>query len=333
MASGSAASCAVYLPFNQNNCNMRNGIWMAIAMMVWMGGLQAQTQAELETMKTAKSAELATLEGNLKELTGQVDALKAEVADLTDKLTPYPRWDAGVLGNVGFNVSSFSEWLSKSSPNTTAFTIGFSGSGFANLQQKKYFWRNGATLTLGWVKFNDRDDPGDSKKFKVAADAFTASSLFGYKLSDKFAISALGEYRTSVLDGKFNDPGYLDLGAGATWTPVTDMVVVFHPLNYNLVFSGEGFDYKSTFGCKVVADYKRQLTDGIAWKSNVSAFISYEGADYSNWTWVNGLTTAVKGIGVGIDFGLRGNKQEALAAGRTDNPLQSYWILGLAFAL
>lgn len=312
---------------------MKKGLVLVFAFILGFGSMMAQTVEEMEAMKATKSAELSTLEGQLKDLTGKVDGLKKEVTDLTDKLTPYPRWDIGTLGNVGLSFSSFSEWLPKSQPNTTAFNIGFSGSGFANLQQKKYFWRNGGSLTLGWVKFNDRDDPADSKDFKVAADALNASSLFGYKLSEKFAISTLGEYRTSVLDDKFNNPGYLDLGAGATWTPINDLVVVFHPLNYNLIFSSGGFDYKSTFGCKIVADYKRKLTDGIAWKSNLSAFVSYEGGDFSNWTWVNGFTTAVKGIGIGLDVGLRGNKQEALAAARTDNPLQSYWILGFAFAL
>lgn len=312
---------------------MNRVLCIVISLFVFSFAGITQTTEEMTAMKEAKAAELNTLEGQLKELTGRVDALKAEVADLTDKITPYPRWDIGAFGNLGFSFSSFSDWLSKAQYNTTAFNIGFSGNGFANLQQKKYFWRNGANLTLGWLKFNNRDDHTDSDEFKVSADALNVSSLFGYKLSEKLAASVLGEYRTSVLDNRFNDPGYLDMGAGATWTPITDLVVVFHPLNYNFIFADSGFDYKSTFGCKVVADYKRQLSKGIAWRSNLSAFASYEGFDFSNWTWVNGFTTSVKGLGIGIDIGLRGNKQEALAAQRGDNPLQSYWIVGLSYAL
>jgi hypothetical protein len=96
---------------------------------------------------------------------------------------------------------------------------------------------------------------------QVAADAFNITSLFGYKLSEKLAISTLGEYRTSMLDGKFNNPGYLDLGLGATWTPITDLVVVVHPLNYNFVFADDvdGFEYQSSLGAKVVADYTKAL--------------------------------------------------------------------------
>ncbi|HZV70619.1 MAG TPA: DUF3078 domain-containing protein [Saprospiraceae bacterium] len=295
--------------------------------------MNAQTQEELLATKAAKEAELAILQPELKDLTGRVDALNAEIAVLKEQTTPYPRWDIGSLGNVGFSFSSFSDWLSKSSPNTTAFTMGFTGTGYVNLDQRKYFWRNNANLTLGWQKFNDRDDPTDSKDFKVAADALSGSSLFGYKLSDKWALSALGDYRTSILDDKFNNPGFLDLGVGATWTPVKDLVVVIHPLDYNFVFSSGAFDYKSSFGAKVLADYTRKITKAIAWRSNATGFFSYEGSDLSNWTWVNSFSTATKHIGIGLDIGLRGNKQEALAAGRTDNPLQSYWIVGLAYKL
>ncbi len=300
---------------------------------VCLSSVCAQSQEELLAMKAAKEAELAALQPQLKDIAGKIDALNADIATLKEQTTPYPRWTLGSLGNIGFSFASFNDWLSKSTPNTTAFTIGFTGTGFANLDQKKYFWRNSANLTLGWQKFNDRDDPTDSKDFKVAADALSASSLFGYKLSEKWALSTLGEYRTSVLDDKFNNPGFLDLGAGATWTPIKDLVVVIHPLDYNFVFSTGAFDYKSSFGAKVVADYTKQITKGIAWKSNASGFFSYEGSDLSNWTWVNSFSTAVKNIGVGLDIGLRGNKQEALAAGKTDNPLQSYWIVGLSYKL
>lgn len=306
----------------------------AFAILVFCFSTQAQTIEELQAEKTAKEAELAPLQAQLAELTGKVDALKADVASLTDKVTPYPRWDVGALGNLGLNLSGFDNWFSKDKPNTRAAQIGVSVNAFANLKQKKYFWRNGSNLTLGWLKFDDTSDNTDNNDFQVAADAFNISSLFGYKLSEKFAVSSLGEYRTSVLDGKFNNPGYLDIGAGATWTPVTDLVVVLHPLNYNFVFSdGDGFDYQSSLGCKVVADYKRQIIKGIAWKSNLSGFFSYEGSDLHNWTWINGFTTAYKGIGIGLDLGLRSNKQEALAADKSDNPLQTYYLIGLSYAI
>jgi len=293
----------------------------------------AQTTEELAAMKAEKSAELGLLEADLATLSGKVAALKAEVTSLTDQLTPYPRWKKGILGNVGVNFSTFNDWLLREQPNTSAVNIGFATTVFANGDYKKAFWRNSLNLSLGWLKFEDKDNPDDNNNFRVAADAFNITSLYGRKLSDKWAISTLGEYRTSILEGRFNEPGYLDLDMGATWTPITDLVVVIHPVNYNFVFSSGAYDFKSSLGAKVVADYTRQIVKGFAWKSNLSAFMSYEGSDLSNWTWVNSFSTAVKGVGVGLDIGLRNNKQEALAATRSDNPLQSYWILGLSYAI
>lgn len=304
-----------------------------MALLAFCFSLQAQTVEEMQAEKAAKEQELSTLEPQLAELKSRVESLKSDVSGLKDKLTPYPRWEVGALGNAGLSFSNFNNWFSKSTPNTSAMTIGFTLNSFANLQQEKYFWRNGSNLTLGWLKFDNKDDDNDSDTLQIAADAFNISSLFGYKLSEKFAISTLGEYRTSVLKGTFNDPGYLDLGAGATWTPVTDLVVVVHPLNYNFIFSDSEFEYESSLGCKVLADYTRKITDGVAWKSNLSAFLSYQGSDLSNWTWVNGFSTAVRGVGIGLDIGLRSNKQEALAAEKTDNPLQYYWLLGLSYAI
>ena len=174
-------------------------------------------------------------------------------------------------------------------------------------------------------------------------------------MNSKWAISALGDYRSTLLN-KFNNPGFLDLGVGATWTPIPNAVVVIHPLNYNFIIADSDVQYTSSLGAKIVADYSRALPAGIAWKTNLSGFLSYEGADLSNWVWTNGLSFTVwKGLGVGFDFGFAGNRQlsynnflarpESVAAGLTsdnfsledlgsdDNPLQRFWVLGLSYSL
>ncbi|MEM8527404.1 MAG: DUF3078 domain-containing protein [Bacteroidota bacterium] len=313
----------------------------------------AQNTDELMAQKEAKAKELAELEGQLGDLQGKVDALKGEVASLTDQLTPYPRWSTGLLGTVGLNVAGFSNWLSKDQPNTNATTIGLTAGAFANLQQEKYFWNNGGNLALSWLRFVDKDAPDtpDDPEFQIAADALNATSLFGYKLNDKLAISALGEVRTATQRGTFFNPGYLDIGAGATWTPIPNLVAVFHPLNYNFVFSNDDeVTYESSLGLKAVVDYSAKLTENIAWKSNLSTFFSYKDVNnFSNWTWVNTFSTAYKGIGIGLDIGLRGNKQESFNAFNSANPtnilsdidnldskdngIQAYYVLGLAYNL
>jgi len=154
----------------------------------------------------------------------------------------------------------------------------------------------------------------------------------------------LGEYRTTILNN-FNDPGYLDIGVGGTWTPANNLVVVVHPLNYNFVFATNNPVFESSIGAKVVADYTRSIGE-VSFKTNLSMFYSYKSSNLSNYTWINSFGYTIwKNIGVGFEFGIRGNKQEALnfqnnnlAVGATpltfdtvDNKLQSYYLVGLNY--
>ena len=162
----------------------------------------------------------------------------------------------------------------------------------------------------------------------------------------KWAVSGLVEYRTTLLDN-FNDPGYLDVGVGATWTPLENLIVVIHPLNYNFVFADNDAIFESSAGAKIVADYTRQI-GAISFKTNFSTFQSYKSSDLSNFTWTNSFSyTLWKMIGVGFDFALRSNKQEALAFAQgqfdetsgdpeptfdnIDNKLQTYYTIGLSY--
>lgn len=287
----------------------------------------AQTLEELKAEQAPKKDSIAALQAKVDAIQGEINAL--------------PGWKKGAFGTIGGNFSGFSNWYSKGQPNSSAGNIGFVVNAFANLNQDKFFWRNSGNINLSWVKIDDKDDPTDNSSFRAATDVFNVSSLYGRKLNEKWAVSALGEYRSTIIDN-FNDPGYLDLGVGFTWTPVTDLVVVIHPLNYNFVFSSGESVYESSTGAKIVADYTRQIGD-INFKTNFSTFQSYKSSDFSNWTWTNSFGyTLWKGIGVGFDLGLRKNKQEALNYALADSPtatfdnvdnkLQTYWIFGLNYS-
>jgi len=288
-----------------------------------------QTAEELKALQGPKKDSIAAIQGRVDALQAQIDAL--------------PGWKIGAFGTIGGSISEFRNSFAQGIPNNSAGNIGFTVNGYANLKQEKFFWRNAVNINFAWVKIDDRDDPNDDDGFRQSTDVFNLSSLYGRKLSEKFAISGLAEYRTTVLSN-FNDPGYLDLGVGATWTPIQDLVVVIHPLNYNFVFSDEDTIFNSSLGAKVLADYTRQL-GAVSFKTNLSLFLSYEDGDLSNWTWTNSFGyTLWKVIGVGFDFGLRGNKQETLnyevnTLGNTtatfdtiDNELQTYWTLGLSYS-
>ncbi len=289
----------------------------------------AQTLEELKAEQAPKKDSIAAIQARVDALQSKIDAL--------------PGWKKGAFGTIGANLSGFSNWYAQGTPNNASGNIGVTINGFANLKQEKFFWRNAANVNLGWVKFDDKDDSTDDDSFKEATDVFTISSLYGRNLTKTIAISALGEYRTTILNN-FNDPGYLDLGIGATWTPIQDLVVVIHPLNYNFVFADNDAVFDSSFGAKIVADYTRKIGK-VNFKSNFSTFQSYKDGDLSNWTWINSFGYTIwKGIGLGFEFGLRDNKQEALnyeltrADGDTnatfdsiDNELQTYWLFGLNY--
>ncbi len=297
-----------------------------LLLILGIGMVKAQTKDEL-------LAEKAIYTDSIKKLQKKADALQSQVDNL-------PGWRFKTFGTIGGSFSGFNNWYSKETPNSSVGNFGININSFANLVQDKFFWKNAANVNISWVKFDDKDDDTDSDKYEVATDIFTLSSLYGRKLSEKFAISTLGEYRSTLVQN-FNDPGFLDLGIGATWTPIKNLVVVIHPLNYNFVFSRGDNVYESSFGAKIVADYSKDFGN-FNIKSNLSMFQSYESSDYSNYTWTNSFAYTIwKGIGLGFDFGLRKNKQEALnynletdpdaTFDSIDNKLQSYWLFGLNF--
>lgn len=290
--------------------------------------IQAQTKEELTALKAEKSDSISALKKKEDAIQAQIDAL--------------PGWRLKATGTIGGSVSGFNNWYGKETPNSSVGNFGININAFADLIEDKYFWKNATNINIGWVKFDDRDDDTDSDNYEVATDVFNLSSLYGWKLSDKFAVSALMEYRSTLVNN-FNDPGFLDLGVGGTWTPLPELVVVIHPANYNFVFSKGDSQYDSTFGAKVMADYTRSF-GGLNVKSNLSMFFSYEGSEFSNYTWTNSFSyTFWKSLGVGFDFGLRKNHQEALNYGLIDDPdatfdsvdneLQSFWLLGLNITL
>ena len=299
------------------------------------------TVAELKAQKADKDAKIAALQG-------EADALAAQIAT-------FPGWKVGALGTLGANFSQFDNW-GPANQNSFASVIGATGNAFANLDQDKYFWRNGLNIVVQETKLNANTAEDVNVDFQTTADAFNINSLFGYKLNDKWAASALGDYRTTFLNN-FNNPGFLDLGVGATWTPIPNAVIVIHPLNYNFIIAKDDVEYTSSLGTKFVADYSRSLPMGIAWKTNLSGFYSYESTDLSNWVWTNGLSLTVwKGLGVGLDFGFAGNRQlsfnnavagakSIIANGGTatiptdlsgddfESPTQRFWVLGLSYTL
>ncbi|TPV34818.1 DUF3078 domain-containing protein [Paucihalobacter ruber] len=292
------------------------------------GFVNAQTLDELKALQQEKKDSIAAIQSRVDGLQSQIDA--------------FPGWRIGAFGTIGGSLSQFSNWYAQGVPNNASGNIGFTFNAYANLIEEKFFWRNALTTNLNWVKLDNKDNPNDNDSFEPTTDVFNISSLYGRNITKKIAASALMEYRTTILNN-FNDPGYLDLGVGFTWTPVENLLVVVHPLNYNFVFSSGGDIFESSLGAKIMADYTRSI-GAVNFKSNLSMFQSYKSSNLSNWTWTNSFSYSLwKAIGVGFDFGLRDSRQEALnyavntlgdpnaTFDNIDNDLQTFWTLGLSY--
>ncbi len=305
---------------------MKNIFLLLLISCAVVGTTQLSGQ-EVETLQAEKdelSAQIADLEGQLAPLQSRVDAINGDLEILGG-------WQTGTFGTLGFNLSNFNSWIKGANPNSTSSTILTAFNGFANRKNDSWFWRNSGTINLGWQKLDTDTEGGEDADYEKIADVLRISSLYGKNLSPKLAISALGEFNTSLLEN-FANPGILDLGAGVTWLPAENLVVVLHPVNMHWVF-GDAAQFDSGLGAKLVADYSRTFDGGITWRSNLTSFLPYSSTDPTlrEYTWTNSIAfNAWQGIGVGIEFAFRNAPVETLGL---DSDNQSYFILGLSYAL
>ena len=302
--------------------------------------IQAQTLEELKTKKAEIEASQAAKQAEADAFQGEIDALAKEIEILSE-------WQTGLNGLIGLNFGGANNWRANANPNNSFSNLNLGISTFANNIKEKSFWRNSLTANLGWqgLDTNTNDDAGGSGFLSDRnSDVLVGSSLYGYRLNQDIAISALGDLNTSVFN--FLSPGSFDVGVGITWTPHTipNLVVVIHPLTYHWAWSAlDNVESQAATGAKVKATYTHEFPGGITWSSNLGAFIPYGDTDTElpadellgiptrtaglfEYTWINSLNIADvwKGVGVGITYGLRGAEFE-------HPDLQNYSAVGLTY--
>jgi len=302
------------------------------------GMLNGQSLDELQTMKAEK-------EGSIADFEAQIDAANAELAELQKEIDILSGWRKGVTGLVGFDWTNSNGWVSNPNPDARSSALNIGITGFLNNDKEKTFWHNKGIIQKAWQDVDkseaDRTTPDDGLFDNGTVDILNLSSLAGYKLSDKFAISGLGELNTSI--GNFLSPGTLDIGVGVTWLPIENLTVVVHPLNYHVAFSGiDDLETTGSFGAKFRVDYFKDFNiagKGMTWSTTLTGFIPYsdkqqivtltDGTDFTagltEYSWINTLTFEIwKGIGVGLGWGIRNAKFESAST-------QSYTTVGLSY--
>lgn len=294
------------------------------AFFVGLSMVSSQSIDELKAMQSEKQTMIDDLQA-------KINAAQAEVSSIQKEIDKLSGWKKGFSGIVGFDLNKSNGWAANPNPDATSSALNIGLTGFANKMGEKYFWNNKAVVTKSWQDVDLSDDEEDNLFDYGTVDILNVQSLYGYKINDKLAISAMGDLNTSVEN--FLSPGVLDLGAGVTWLPASNLTVVVHPLNYHFAFSGvDGVDTEGGLGAKIRADYNQSFSIAskkMTWNSTLMSFIPYADKEPSlfEYTWLNTLSFEIwKGIGVGIGFGLRNAEFESADT-------QSYTSLGLSYAI
>lgn len=303
-------------------------------------GMYGQSLEELKGMQDTKNAQIADLQSQIDGLMGEVDGLQKEIDILSG-------WRKGVNGLLGFDWNKSNGWVASPNPDAQSSGLNINLTGYALNDKEKTFWHNKGLIQKAWqdVDLSKADDATNEDGLfdNGTIDILNLSSLAGYKLSDKFALSGLGELNTSLEN--FLAPGTADIGVGATWLPMENMTVVIHPFNYHLAWpaDGQGLESQGTVGAKVRVDYFRDFNvagKNVNWTTTLTSFIPYSDklqdvvdadgnvlrqAGLMEYTWINTLSFEIwNGIGVGVGFGLRNSDLES-------PDTQSYTSLGLSY--
>lgn len=291
--------------------------------------MNAQSVEELKSLQAEKAAEAADFSAKAGAAQSEVDALQAQIEKLVG-------WRTGFSGLLGFDWNKSNGWAANPNPDAASSSLNIGLNGYAMMDKEKHFWHNKGIIQKAWsdvdLSSGDQGEREDNLFDNGTVDILNLSSLAGYKLSDKFALSGLGELNTSIEN--FLSPGTFDIGVGATWLPIQNMTVVLHPFNYHIAFSGvDGVSSEGSLGGKVRIDYFQDFavsSKAVKWTTTLTSFIPYKGAadgvpTLFNYTWLNTLSFEVwKGIGVGIGWGLRNSEFES-------PDVQSYTSVGLSY--
>ncbi len=311
---------------------MRKSIFIFTLCLLFGATGFAQSLEELQANKAAKAAMQTAKQS-------EADALAAEIASIQAEINKLKGWRRGVSGLIGFNLNNSNGWIANPNPNAESSGLNFGLTAFAMQDKQKSFWHNKLVIQKAWQKVNLAGENNETSLFdNGTVDLLTLSSLYGYKLSDKIALSGLGELNSSVEN--FLEPGTFDLGIGATWTPQSNLTIVAHPLNIRGnwwserskdAFESVNMDYDNPafyIGAKLRVDYTRTFViagKNVSWSSTLTGFLPYSSekiktpnfdddglftGDFSEsgpqeYMWINQFSFEIwKGIGGGVGFGL-----------------------------
>ena len=166
-------------------------VFLLILSFVVLGAtVEAQTLEELKAKKDM-------LAGQAAEAQAKADGINGEIAGLQSQIEKLSGWSKGFAGNLGFDFGGANDWVASPNPTATSSSIGIGLSAFANKISDKSLFRNKLIVAKSYADVDNGVDPSADEdglfdNENGTSDIVNLSSLYGYRIHPKFAISALG---------------------------------------------------------------------------------------------------------------------------------------------
>ena len=209
---------------------------------------------------------LSTAQLAVANIVSQVDASQVDTTTPPPKKVTY--WSKGLLTQVGLSQVSLTNWAAGGFP-----TISLNGliDGTLDYNKDKFLWENRLKISYGFIQTFDATDLQNnpfSKQFKKSDDRITLDSKFGYQLVERLYFSTALNFRSQLTNTFEGDklkstilaPGYLSLGVGLKYKPLTWLSLNFTPLTGNLVIVTMK-DLQETYGNVVKDRYGNPVLD------------------------------------------------------------------------
>lgn len=212
------------------------------------------------------------------------------------EVEPPKYWTNGIMNQLGFSQVSLTNWASG---GVGSIAMNAYVDAHANYEKDLMIWENRINLAYGFV-----NPIGEGERFKKSDDRIQIDSKWGYGVANKLYASAVFNFRTQFAKGfnygktkeedkltsSFMAPGYLSLGLGVDWKPVSSLSFNVAPLTGNMVVVGieelrsnygwnkEKDDMtkgvRTELGAQLKAEFKKSFRD-ISVATNVTLFYDY----------------------------------------------------------
>ena len=215
-------------------------------------------------------------------------------------------WKLKALIGANGTQTSFVNWSAGGRNNVSILGF-FSAS--ADYAKDSWSWKNNVDLALGGLRY--MDSLGRRQGLQKTDDKIDFATNVGYKIKDKWFLSAVGGFKSQFLNGfnlpndstkvsGFMAPGYVNVALGIDYTPQSNLSIFLSPiaikmtivndkiladqgafgvdpavLNVNGQIITAGKRFRGEFGAYLRVQYQKELFKNVNFKGRLELFSNY----------------------------------------------------------